>query len=118
VDITIGLGDPAAEVLQLAIDLEADLVIVGTHERSGLGRFALGPVSSEVFRQARCSVLVARPSDYEGTEKTLAIMPAAEATGAEARPIRPSPVVRYRSRPFSTYDANIIPTGIPRDQVR
>jgi nucleotide-binding universal stress UspA family protein len=55
------LDGPAREVAQLAADLEADLVVVGTHGRTGLARLALGSVAEEVVRLAPCPVLVVRP---------------------------------------------------------
>ncbi|MEI9941918.1 MAG: universal stress protein [Pseudomonadota bacterium] len=54
--------DQAANgIVQLASDLNADLVVVGTHGRQGLTRFLLGSVSERVLRLASCPVLVMRP---------------------------------------------------------
>ncbi|HEY3252314.1 MAG TPA: universal stress protein [Polyangiaceae bacterium] len=52
---------PANGIVQLAADLSADLVVVGTHGRQGLTRFLLGSVSEQVLRLAACPVLVMRP---------------------------------------------------------
>lgn len=57
------LDSPAEEVAQLASDLEADLVVVGTHGRRGLRRLLLGSVAEGVVRLAPCPVLVVRPKD-------------------------------------------------------
>lgn len=54
---------PAQAVVQLANDLEADLVVVGTHGRQGFRRFFLGSVAEGVVRMAHCPVLVFRPED-------------------------------------------------------
>jgi nucleotide-binding universal stress UspA family protein len=51
----------ADEVAQLAADLEADLVIVGTHGRRGLSRMLLGSSAEATVRLAPCPVLVMRP---------------------------------------------------------
>lgn len=51
----------AEQIAQLAADLEADLVIVGTHGRKGLARVMLGSVAEGVVRLAPCPVLVTRP---------------------------------------------------------
>jgi len=51
---------PAEEIAQLASDLEADLVIVGTHGRRGFSRMLLGSVAEGVVRLAPCPVLVVR----------------------------------------------------------
>ena len=62
----VRVGAPAHEVAQLASDLEADLVIVGTHGRRGAKRFLLGSVAEGTVRLASCPVLVVRPKDYSG----------------------------------------------------
>jgi nucleotide-binding universal stress UspA family protein len=117
IDVYVGLGDPAQQIIQLAVDLEADLIVLGTHERRGLERLVLGSVSSEVFRHAPCSVLVSRAPDYVGKEKTPSIAP--PLAEGESPMIRATGgFVRYRSLPFSTYNASLFPTGIPRKQVR
>jgi nucleotide-binding universal stress UspA family protein len=55
------LHAPAYEIAQLASDLEADLVIVGTYGSGGVSRFFLGSVAESVTRLAPCPVLVFRP---------------------------------------------------------
>ncbi len=56
--------DPAAEAIaQLAVDIEADVVVVGTHGRRGARRFLLGSVAENTVRLAPCDVLVVRPPD-------------------------------------------------------
>jgi nucleotide-binding universal stress UspA family protein len=52
---------PAFEVAQLAADLEADLVVVGTHGRRALARVLVGSVAELTVRLAPCPVLVVRP---------------------------------------------------------
>jgi nucleotide-binding universal stress UspA family protein len=54
-------GSPAQEIVQLASDLEADLIVLGTHGRRGVQRFLLGSVAERVVRLAPCPVLVERP---------------------------------------------------------
>jgi nucleotide-binding universal stress UspA family protein len=51
----------AEEIAQIAADLEADLVVVGTHGRRGIARLLLGSVAEAVVRLAPCPVLVVRP---------------------------------------------------------
>lgn len=56
------VADKAAEqVAQLAADVEADLVVVGTHGRRGVPRLLLGSVAEMTIRLAPCPVLVVRP---------------------------------------------------------
>jgi nucleotide-binding universal stress UspA family protein len=51
----------ADEIAQLAADVEADLVVVGTHGRRGLSRLLLGSSAEAAVRLAPCPVLVVRP---------------------------------------------------------
>lgn len=51
----------AVGITQLGIDLDAQLIIVGTHGRRGLKRFMLGSVAEGVVRMAEGPVLVVRP---------------------------------------------------------
>jgi nucleotide-binding universal stress UspA family protein len=51
----------AEEISQLAADLEADLVVVGTHGRRGLSRLLLGSSAEATVRLSPCPVLVVRP---------------------------------------------------------
>ncbi len=55
------LEAPAEEIAQLAADLDADLVVVGTHGRTGIARMLLGSVAEAVVRLAPCPVFVVRP---------------------------------------------------------
>jgi len=51
----------AEQIAQTAADLEADLVLVGTHGRRGAARLLLGSVAESTVRLAPCPVLVVRP---------------------------------------------------------
>jgi nucleotide-binding universal stress UspA family protein len=51
-------GLPAAQILQVVEELKADLIVMGTHGRSGLKRLMLGSVADKVIRSATCPVLV------------------------------------------------------------
>jgi hypothetical protein len=55
----------AQQIAQLASDLEADLVIVGTHGRRGIARVLLGSSAEGVVRLAPCPVLVTRPKQLQ-----------------------------------------------------
>ncbi len=55
------LEAPAHEIAQLAADVEADLVVVGTQGRRGISRLLLGSVAEAVVRLAPCPVYVVRP---------------------------------------------------------
>ena len=53
-------GPPHAEIVALAIDERAALVVLGTHGRGGLDRALLGSVADRVVRLAPCPVLTVR----------------------------------------------------------
>ena len=61
-------GRPAEQITQLAAELDADLIVVGTHGRKGISRLLLGSVAEGVLRLAHCPVLVVRPKDYGSSE--------------------------------------------------
>lgn len=54
-------GSPVDEVVRVARDHRADLLVVGTHGRTGVRRAVLGSVAEQIVRRAGCSVLVVRP---------------------------------------------------------
>ena len=60
----LATGEPWREIVQMASNLRAYLVVVGTAGRTGIARMALGSVAEKVVRHAGCPVLVVRPKDY------------------------------------------------------
>lgn len=69
VDVEAHPGSPAGAIIALADQWHPDLVVVGSHGRSGLGRFILGSVSQTVLNEAHCSVRVARGPVPAGGEE-------------------------------------------------
>ena len=70
-------GDPAREIVKYATRHRVDLIVLGTHGRSGVSRVLLGSVSERVARTAPCPVLtvpppeqVPRPAEAEEPEPT------------------------------------------------
>jgi nucleotide-binding universal stress UspA family protein len=53
-------GDPATEIVRFAADAGTDLIIMGTHGRSGLERLLVGSVTEKVLREAHCSVMAVK----------------------------------------------------------
>jgi nucleotide-binding universal stress UspA family protein len=53
-------GSPTWELFSRAEEWKADLIVVGSHGRSALGRLFLGSISQWLLNEARCSVRVAR----------------------------------------------------------
>jgi nucleotide-binding universal stress UspA family protein len=62
------IGRAAKEILGVAEDVGADLVIVGSKGLTGIERAVLGSVSEKVVREAQCTVEVARPKSYAHVE--------------------------------------------------
>ena len=60
----IRAGNTPRAILQTAADINADLLVVGTHKRVGVEKLVLGSVAERVLRDAHCPVLVAQPKDY------------------------------------------------------
>jgi nucleotide-binding universal stress UspA family protein len=53
-------GDPATEIVRYGRDASVDLIVMGTHGRTGVERLVLGSVAEKVLRDASCSVLVVK----------------------------------------------------------
>jgi nucleotide-binding universal stress UspA family protein len=53
-------GDPKSQIIDVASDWHADLIVLGSHGRKGLDRFLMGSVSETVVRHAHCSVEIIR----------------------------------------------------------
>ncbi len=61
VQVLIRPGAPAKEIVQLAAQGQFDLIVMGTHGRSGLDRLLVGSVAESVLRRAPCAVVIVRP---------------------------------------------------------
>jgi nucleotide-binding universal stress UspA family protein len=64
----VALDAPILGVTSLAAELEADLIVVGSHGRHGIVRWLLGSVAEGVVRQATCPVLVVPPEGPRSPE--------------------------------------------------
>ncbi len=53
-------GDAAEEILRVSAAVPCDLIVMGTHGRTGLGRLLTGSVAEEVLRKADCPVMVVK----------------------------------------------------------
>ncbi len=53
-------GNPAAEIVQAAAETGCDVIVMGTHGRTGLGRLLLGSVAEQVLRRAPCPVVTVK----------------------------------------------------------
>jgi len=53
-------GGAAEEIISLAQEEGCDLIVMGTHGRTGLGRLLMGSVAEQVVRKASCPVLTVK----------------------------------------------------------
>jgi nucleotide-binding universal stress UspA family protein len=53
-------GDAPREILQAAKEIAADLIVLGTHGRTGVARLLMGSVAEAVVRKAPCPVLAVK----------------------------------------------------------
>ncbi len=58
------IGDPALEVVEFAREGGYDLIVLGTHGRTGLRHALLGSITERVVRHARCPVLTIHPEPH------------------------------------------------------
>jgi nucleotide-binding universal stress UspA family protein len=56
------VGEPAAEIVALAAEQKVELLVLGTHGRTGLEHALMGSVAERVVRRARCPVLTVHPA--------------------------------------------------------
>ena len=75
-------GEPAPNILQFAKEIEADLIIMGTHGKTGLKHLLYGSVAEEVVRKAACPVLTIRTPVAE--QEPLAELRATATTAPDA----------------------------------
>jgi len=62
-------GAPSKEIPEFADNQHADLIVMGTHGRTGLRRLLMGSVAEAVVRNANCPVLTIRQSASDFSEK-------------------------------------------------
>lgn len=66
------IGDPATEIPRVAREENVDLIVMGTHGRTGLLRLLMGSVAELVVRRAPCAVLTVRQPEQETAETSTA----------------------------------------------
>lgn len=62
VEIHTAVGEPAGEIVAWAKERSLDLLVLGTHGRTGLEHALMGSVAERVVRRARCPVLTVHPT--------------------------------------------------------
>jgi nucleotide-binding universal stress UspA family protein len=59
-EYAVRIGTPSEEIIRYAGDRDIDLIVMGTHGRSGVAHALVGSVTEKVIRAATCPVLVVR----------------------------------------------------------
>jgi nucleotide-binding universal stress UspA family protein len=76
---------PAAVILDEAVDFNADLIVLGTTSKQGLKKLALGSTSEEVIRMAHCPVLTVGPHVRKPSDEPIAFHTIVYATDFSAQ---------------------------------
>jgi nucleotide-binding universal stress UspA family protein len=71
----IRAGAAVQSILQTAADLDADLIVLGTHKRTGIEKLVLGSVAEHLLKEAHCPILVAVAKDHERAHLAACIEP-------------------------------------------
>lgn len=67
-EVRLEVGEPVEVILQTATDVGADVVVIGTHGRTGIKRFVMGSVAEQIVRRAECAVLTVKLAAAVGTQ--------------------------------------------------
>jgi len=66
VEEVLAHGEAATEIVRVARERGADLIVISSHGRTGLGRMLFGSTAESVVRHAHCPVLVVKPKEGGG----------------------------------------------------
>jgi nucleotide-binding universal stress UspA family protein len=72
VEYRVAEGEPATQIINQARALGSNLIVMGTHGRTGIGRLLLGSVAEAVLRRAPCPVLTLRAPLFVGAARNAA----------------------------------------------
>lgn len=71
--VVSAVGDIADVIFRLVHDNDIDLIVLGTHGRSGLPKLFMGSVAEKIFRQASCPVLTVGPNVHTKQKSALEV---------------------------------------------
>jgi nucleotide-binding universal stress UspA family protein len=72
-EVTVAEGELWPTLSEIVNQQKTDLIVMGTHGRTGVSRALLGSAAEEVFRKASCPVLTVGPHVSHNTERRLAM---------------------------------------------
>jgi nucleotide-binding universal stress UspA family protein len=62
-------GSPAEEIVRVAEEEQVDMIVIGTHGRTGIKRLLMGSTAEQVMRLAKCPVFVFKAADHVAAGK-------------------------------------------------
>jgi nucleotide-binding universal stress UspA family protein len=65
VELRLENGDPVDVILEVAESAGCDMIVVGTHGRTGLARMIMGSVAEQIIRRSKCPVLAVKKPHVE-----------------------------------------------------
>jgi nucleotide-binding universal stress UspA family protein len=83
VEYRLAEGDAVTEIVHTAEEIKADLIVMGTHGRTGLRHLLMGSVAERILRQAPCPVVTVKCPFTD-----LPLEPTAELVAASTKPAR------------------------------
>jgi nucleotide-binding universal stress UspA family protein len=106
----VGRAGPAGEVVaQVAAENHAELIVIGTHGRTGISRLLLGSVATAILRHAPCDVLVCRGTS--GPSPFLRPLVATDFSPAAARALRNAAALTAPGTAIDVIHAWQLPAG-------
>jgi nucleotide-binding universal stress UspA family protein len=127
VGVHVRNGEPVPEIAQLAAEIEADLIVIGTPAHTDWKAWLTGTTEAKLLQHAPCPVVVAGVKPQESSRPSLAIEPPCpdclkvrtETRGAQWWCPRHSTTAAARHHysyrqeiPFATHNSSVVPTGV------
>ena len=109
VDLLVEDGFPARTILKAAKDIEADLIVMGTHGRSGWRRALLGSVTERVLHEASCAVMTVTPTAVQAQARVTSILCPVDYSAAAHDALRTASWMAQR------FDAKLIVVNVTTD---
>jgi hypothetical protein len=110
VAVYVAHGEAGERVCALAGSIDADLIVLGTHGRTGVARWVLGSVAEAVVRRAECGVWVVRPREFLAGEQVPKLEPPLEPGEHVLQPFHHRPTYHYLPR-ADRVAARLMPIG-------